>query len=121
MPLPRKPPLRPPPKPPRETARRRAAELGHEGYRGTRRQPPYDEMIHGNRTFGDRSYHGGTYSEGSPPPPPEVDGRRPRYGADYPPTPMFYGPAYPPPWFNAARPEPYPDRWGWGRGPAAPW
>ncbi len=117
----------------KDTARRRAAERGHEGYRGAWRAqpealpapatggaPPNGDMTYGNRISGNRSYNGGTYPDRSPPPPPEADGRRPRYDAEYPRPPMFYGPAYPPPWFNAAAARiPYPDRWG--RGPMPPW
>ncbi len=116
----------------KDTARRRAAELGHEGYRGARRTrpqalpapatwgaPPHGDMTYGNKIFGNRSYNGGTYPDRNPPPPREADGLQPPYDAQYPRPPMFYGPAYPPPGFNGSQPAYHPDRWG--RGPMPPW
>jgi hypothetical protein len=116
----------------RETARRRAVDRRHDGYPDARRAPPQASLTpparaapprndtpSGNGTFGYRSYKGGTYPDGNLPPPDEIEDGRARYHAEYPGPPMFYGPAYPPPWYNGSRPEYYPDRWG--RGPIPPW
>lgn len=116
----------------RDTARRRAAELRREGSHGAGRASrqgypvppawaasPDRDTTYGSGNSGDPLHNQGPYPEGAPPRPDRIAGGRPGAYADYPGPPMFYGPAYPPPWYNGVRPEYYPDQWN--RGPMAPW
>jgi hypothetical protein len=120
----------------RETARRRAAELGRERYQGARRtrppassgHPPWasspdEDTADGDGTFGRQAYDGPDQG-GVTQRPAATDQGQPRYDAEYPRQPAFYGPAYPPPWYNGPQPkyypgEPYPGRWG--PAPPPPW
>jgi hypothetical protein len=112
-------------------ARQKAAEPRRERYQSTRpaghpawaaSPPPYD----GN--YGDGAYAGRSYDDTRPYPPGLVASGGQRYYAEYPRGPGYYGPAYPPPWYNGQPgiPQPeyyrdgyYPERWH--RSPMPPW
>ena len=120
----------------RDTARQRSADVGRERYQDAKRSrppaasgapawaSPHDDMAYDRETFGRQAYDGGTDQGGGAHPPGPIENGRSRYHTEYPRQPMFYGPAYPPPWYNGPRPEyypgePYPGRWNGG--PMPPW
>ena len=89
----------------REAARQKAAEPGRERYQGARRtRPPASpnsrDWAAAQPPYGNRPYDNGAYANPGPYPPGSVESGPPRYYTEYPRRPTFYGPAYPPSWYN---------------------